>query len=303
MRAKLPIAGFLFALLVPASVPAQTPDPVEQQSLEHYQKGVTAYDLGKFDDAVTEFQKAYEIRPTAAYLYNIAQAYRQKGDASRAVFFYRRYLQKSPEAKNRDVVEKRIAELEDLARKQEEAKASPPNSLEGDKVVEPAAEPPPPAPAPAVVAPPPAGDVETETSVSASASSSPSVALLALEAGPAFVSLGDGPSVPVQVSLRVGAAYTLHLGAVALDLGAAGTLTPLPFETLERTSSGTAMLVGALANAGVRYAVTPSLSLRGEVGGGVSLFTGLAARNPFTDGGAESGMLIAPHVRDSVLDA
>jgi hypothetical protein len=57
------------------------------------------------------------------------------------------------------------------------------------------------------------------------------------------------------------------------------------------------MLVGALANAGVRYAVTPSLSLRGEVGGGVSLFTGLAARNPFTDGGAESGMLIAPHVR------
>jgi hypothetical protein len=57
------------------------------------------------------------------------------------------------------------------------------------------------------------------------------------------------------------------------------------------------MLIGALANAAARYPLTSSLALRGEVGGGVALFTGLAARNPFTDGGAESGMLIAPHLR------
>jgi tetratricopeptide (TPR) repeat protein len=302
MRANLTIVVMLLLALAPAAR-GQTADSAEQRSLAHYQKGVTAYDLGKFDEAVEEFQKAYEIRPTAAYLYNIAQAYRQKGDAARAVFFYRRYLQKAPDAKNREVVEKRIGELEELARKQEESKSSPPNSLEGDKgeTSEPAPAPasaePPPAPVAAAPASPAVGADDTAAEVTAAAPRGQSVALLSIEAGPAFVALGDGPSVPVQVSLRAGAAYTLHLGGVALDLGAAATLTPLPFETLERTSSGTAMLIGALANAGARLAVARKLSLRGELGAGVAVFTGLANRNPFTDAGAESGAVLLPHVR------
>jgi hypothetical protein len=288
------LALSVLILAVASAAAAQPADPAEQESLEHYQKGVTAYDLGKFDDAVQSFQKAYELKPQPAYLYNIAQAYRQKGDAAKAVFFYKRYLQKAPDAKNRDVVERRIAELEDLARKQEESKATPPNSLEGDRVPE--AEPTPPAatpPAMVEAAAPAAEPME----VAATAEVGRSVARLALEAGTAFLSLGDGPSVPMQVSVRAGGAYTMHLGTLALDLGASGTLVPVPFETLDRMSSGTAMLVGLLANAAVRAPVAPKLELRGELGGGVVLMSGLAAMNPFTVGGAEAGMLAMPHVR------
>jgi hypothetical protein len=295
---KLVLPLLIFAFVSPAS--AQGADPAEKESLESYQKGVTAYDLGKFDEAVQAFQKAYEIKPTPAYLYNIAQAYRQKGDASKAVFFYKRYLQKAPDAKNRDVVERRIAELEELAKKQEESKTKPPNSLDGEKGTESPPPEPPPAPRTVVAQAPPAGEETSpspETTVSSAATPGPSVARLALEAGTAFVSLGDGPDVPVQLSIRAGGAYTLHFGSLALDLGAAGTLVPVPFETLDRASTGTAMLIGLLANAGVRAPVASGLELRGELGAGVVLMSGLVAGNPFTEGGAESGMLAMPHVR------
>jgi hypothetical protein len=83
----------------------------------------------------------------------------------------------------------------------------------------------------------------------------------------------------------------------SLDLGGALTLVPVPFETLDRMSSGTALMVGLLANAGVRVPVSSSLDVRGELGAGVVLMTGLAAMNPFTEGGAESGLLAMPTVR------
>src|SRR5262245_838725 len=163
---RRPLVLALSLVLAPLPAWAQTP---EQSSLDHYKKGVTAYDLGKFDDAVDEFQKAYEIKPTPAYLYNIAQAYRQKGDASRAVFFYKRYLQKAPDAPNRETVEKRIAELEELARKQEDVKSKPPNSLAGERGGEPkAAEPPLVAHnAPPPVESPPPADTGEPTAVTA----------------------------------------------------------------------------------------------------------------------------------------
>lgn len=289
----------LATLLAPVAAHAQAGDATEQQSIDHYKKGVTSYDLGKFDEAIEEFQKAYELKPTPAYLYNIAQAYRQKGDAAKAVFFYKRYLQKSPDAANRATVEKRISELEELAKKQEDAKAKPPNALEGEKQDTPRpaevarAEPPP-------VEPPPAPSPEATVTASSSARGA-SVVRLALEAGPAFTSLGSGPSVPAQVSLRIGAAYTLHLGELDLDLGLAATLAPMPYETLNRMQSGTSLMIGGLANVAARYPIAGRLGVRGEVGGGLLVMTGLKAGNPFTDGGAKtSGPLSMPHLRAAV---
>ena len=75
-----------------------------QQKLEmksHYEKATRAYDVGKYQEAIEEYQKAYEIGGDPPMLYNIAQAYRLNDQPGEAVRFYRRYLQRSPNARNR----------------------------------------------------------------------------------------------------------------------------------------------------------------------------------------------------------
>jgi hypothetical protein len=86
-------------------------------------------------------------------LYNIAQAYRLNDQPGEALRFYRRYLQRAPNARNREDVERKIAELEKSVedkRKAAAAVAPPP-------VTAPAPVAPAPAPTPPVaVSPPPA---------------------------------------------------------------------------------------------------------------------------------------------------
>jgi hypothetical protein len=60
-------------------------------------------------------------------LYNVAQAYRLNGQLSEALHSYRRYLQRSPNARNREDVERKIADLEqtiETRRKAAEAEAA-----------------------------------------------------------------------------------------------------------------------------------------------------------------------------------
>jgi hypothetical protein len=61
-------------------------------------------------------------------LYNIAQAYRLNDQPTEAVRFYRRYLQRAPGARNREDVERKIAELEKTIeeRRKAAAAATPP---------------------------------------------------------------------------------------------------------------------------------------------------------------------------------
>jgi tetratricopeptide (TPR) repeat protein len=130
----------------------------KQSAEKHYNKGMTAYSLGHFRAAIEEFEKAYEIKPEPIFLYNIAQSHRQNGNPQQAVFFYRRYLDADPNAKNRPAVEKRISEMEAQlnARKDKDAaKASPIEPSPAPPVVasQPVATAA--APAPVAVTPPP----------------------------------------------------------------------------------------------------------------------------------------------------
>jgi tetratricopeptide (TPR) repeat protein len=94
----------------------------------HYEKATRAYDLGKYQEAVDEYQKAYEIGGDPPMLYNIGQAYRLNDQPTEAIRFYRRYLQRSPNARNRDDVERKITDLEKLIdeRRKAAAAATPP---------------------------------------------------------------------------------------------------------------------------------------------------------------------------------
>jgi hypothetical protein len=122
-----------------AAGPARAGNSATEQARQHYEIGTQQYDLGHWDDAIREFETAYELRPDPSFLYNLAQAYRRKGDLKRALDLYRNYLIKIPKGVQRAEVEEKIAALQ---RQIEESatKGSVPGS-------EPATATPPPVPA------------------------------------------------------------------------------------------------------------------------------------------------------------
>jgi tetratricopeptide (TPR) repeat protein len=130
--------------------------PQQKQEIKlHYERATRAYDLQKYGEAIDEYQKAYEIGGDPPMLYNIAQSHRLNDQPAEAIRYYRRYLQRAPEARNREYVERKIADLERLIeeRRKAAAAATPPPIT----VTPPVVKPPPPVltPPPPVVTPPP----------------------------------------------------------------------------------------------------------------------------------------------------
>jgi tetratricopeptide (TPR) repeat protein len=80
----------------------------------HYATGVRHFDLSEFDEALVEFKEAYRNKPDPVFLYNIGQCHRKLGHIDEAINFYQSYLRRAPDAKNREEVERRIAELQSL---------------------------------------------------------------------------------------------------------------------------------------------------------------------------------------------
>lgn len=113
-------------LVLVGAVAAAKPTPDEAaMAREHYKRGTTLYDLGKYDEAIVEFQQAYEIKDDPVLLYNIAQSFRLASKYSEALRFYRTYLRRAPKAPNRDEVETKIADMENLIAQQQKVQASP----------------------------------------------------------------------------------------------------------------------------------------------------------------------------------
>lgn len=78
----------------------------------HHESGRAHVRSGRYDSAIAEYRKAYELRADPSYLLDIAEAYKALGVAERAVFFYRRYLTTHPSPPNRPEVEAQIALLD-----------------------------------------------------------------------------------------------------------------------------------------------------------------------------------------------
>ena len=86
--------------------------PPTESARGHHEQGQLQFSLGRYETAISEFRKAYELRADPSFLFDIAEAYRSLGAPERAVFFYRRYLTTHPNPPNRPEVEARIALIE-----------------------------------------------------------------------------------------------------------------------------------------------------------------------------------------------
>jgi tetratricopeptide (TPR) repeat protein len=78
---------------------------------EHYSVGLRAFDLGRYDEAISEFEEAYRYKDAPGLLYNIAQAYRLSNRPEEALRYYRGYLERKPDAPNRAEAEFKIERL------------------------------------------------------------------------------------------------------------------------------------------------------------------------------------------------
>jgi len=90
-------------------VAAQEPQEVAQK---HYRKALVHYDSREFDRAINEFEQAYAITGAPELLFNLGQAHRLRGDWQQALHCYRSYLERVPDASNRDDVQARIGEMQ-----------------------------------------------------------------------------------------------------------------------------------------------------------------------------------------------
>lgn len=89
----------------------------------HVVKADAAFKLGKFAEALVDYEAAYKIYPAPAILFNIGQCQRNLKDFDKAIFSYESYLRASPRAKNAAIVEDLIRESKALLEKQKAEKA------------------------------------------------------------------------------------------------------------------------------------------------------------------------------------
>lgn len=129
---------FLVAVWVLLATPTfARADSDTARAKQLYAQGVTSYNLGHYDEALTAFEMGYRLRQDSAFLFNIAQCQRMLNRYQDAERTYRAYLRESsslPDAK-REQIQKLISDME---RAQEEERAKqPPTGTQAPGVTQP----------------------------------------------------------------------------------------------------------------------------------------------------------------------
>ena len=170
----------LWTVVAAAPSSASAGDSSKDRARQHYRKATQLYDIGRWDEAIAEYEKAYALHEDPSLLFNMAQTCRRKGDLKRALDLYKNYLVKEPESPLRSEVEDRIRTLkaqveqgEQSNEAQKPAAVAPPALVPVPPVVVPASGPAP--GAPPALAPAPAA-VQPLTSAPAPAASAPPAA-------------------------------------------------------------------------------------------------------------------------------
>jgi tetratricopeptide (TPR) repeat protein len=116
---------------------------------EAYDMASKHFYLNEFDKALEQYKRAYMNYEDPAFLFNIAQCYRQLGKKDDAVKMYRNYLRRSPAAANRAEVERLIVILDrEIAQERSTRTVPPQGPIEAPREVASA-------PLPATTTPPP----------------------------------------------------------------------------------------------------------------------------------------------------
>ena len=111
-----PMRGLLVLLLIVGSTfarvaMAQVIDPDEEAARRHFERGLTHYDAGEYQQALAEFDAVKRFRESPALDYNIARCYDRLERYPEAVAAYERYVTQKPDASDAAEIRERIATL------------------------------------------------------------------------------------------------------------------------------------------------------------------------------------------------
>ncbi len=91
MKSLCVVLAILLGVVTAAVAAPPTEDEV-RRAKAHYKQGAAYHDAGAYDQAIAEYQAAYELAPLPELIFNIAQVHRLKHDNQLALETYRRYL-------------------------------------------------------------------------------------------------------------------------------------------------------------------------------------------------------------------
>ena len=113
-RGIIAIATLVVCALGASAARAESESEKKLRAKEHFEKATRLYDVGKYGEAINDYEEAYLLIGDAALLFNIGQAYRLWDRPDDAIRAYKNYLRQRPDAVNRADVEKKISDLEKL---------------------------------------------------------------------------------------------------------------------------------------------------------------------------------------------
>jgi tetratricopeptide (TPR) repeat protein len=125
LRSPIKVALAAFLLTVPVLAGRAVADNVEE-ARAYVDKATAAYALNKYAAAAENFEKAFELKPDPALLYNAAQSYRLAGNKERALALYESYLRVYPKKEKRVEIEAHIKQLKQAIARDKEVANSPP---------------------------------------------------------------------------------------------------------------------------------------------------------------------------------
>lgn len=114
----------LLAMLMLCWVAAASAEP-RRDADEHARRGIALYNLGKYEEAIDEFEQAYTLFQSDALLFNLAQAHRQLQHCDRALSYYERFLEGDPTPALAAQVESLLPKLQTACRAKLEPPAGP----------------------------------------------------------------------------------------------------------------------------------------------------------------------------------
>lgn len=93
-------ARSLSLVLILVGTPAVAAPAANESSAQvasaHYETGLALFELKRFEEAVSEFRKAYEVEARPDFLLQIGRSYEQLQQTDKALYFFKRFLQKAP---------------------------------------------------------------------------------------------------------------------------------------------------------------------------------------------------------------
>jgi hypothetical protein len=266
--ARATLALVLCAAATPAAADARG------DASQHVQRGVALYELGRFEEAIAEFEAAYLLFPTSALLFNLGQAHRKLDHCAEALDHYRRFLARDPESPRAGEVRGLLPELERACA----VRDVNPDGVQGEVA---------PAPAPAPEEP---AAAEPELVLEEPA---PRLRLAAALAAGSLVA-GGGAVAPVGV-IASGSHAVERIGA---EIG--GLVAASGFAWSRAGRSGTSSVISLAATIG-RATTAGGLGLRVDGGAGIVAIGGLETGHPLLGLGQRlEGTVVAPELRLAV---